>query len=197
MNYSNQILRIVRKNKGVVTTSEVTAAKILPQHLKVLVAKGLLEHTTRGIYSLPSVLEDEMLNFQTRFKKGIFSHETALFIYNLTDRTPNKFTMTFPTGYNTSSIKKENLNYTHIKKEYLEIGAIWAKSPNWNPIRVYNAERTLCDLLKSQNNTDVQILVDALKEYTQSKNKNIPLLSEYAKKFRVEKKLRPYLEVLI
>jgi predicted transcriptional regulator of viral defense system len=188
---------MAHKNNGTVTTAEVTKAGILRAHLRGLVDKGLLEHVERGVYVIPTVLNDEMYGLQTRLRRGIFSHETALFIHDLTDRTPIKFSMTFPLGYNTTSLLKENVRYWRVTEEHFDIGAVWAKSPSGNPIRVYNAERTLCDLLRGRSNTDIQVLTDALKRYTRLKQKDIPLLSEYARIFRVEKKLRSYLEVLV
>ena len=47
------------------------------------------------------------------------------------------------------------------------------------------------------SHTDIQIITDAFKRYAGRKDKNIPLLSEYAHQLRVEKRLRPYLEVLL
>ncbi len=197
MSYSDRILQMAHEKNGIVTSAEVTNAGISRAHLKVLVDKGLLEHVERGVYVIPTVFNDEMFNLQTRFKRGIFSYETALFIHNLTDRTPIKFSMTFPVGYNTKSLQKANMKYSRVKKEYLEIGVVWAKSPAGNPIRVYNAEHTLCDILRARSHTDIQVLTDAFKRYTRLQHKDIPLLSEYAKLFHVEKKLQSYLEVLL
>lgn len=64
-------------------------------------------------------------------------------------------------------------------------------------MRSYCAERTLCDILKPRNRMDVQVTADAFKRYTAQKERNIPLLSEYAKAVRVENKVRSYLEVLL
>jgi predicted transcriptional regulator of viral defense system len=197
MSYADRILQMAHENNGTVTTTEVTKAGILRGHLKGLIEKGLLEHAGRGVYIIPTVLDDEMFNLQTRFKRGIFSHETALFLHDLTDRTPTTFSMTFPLGYNTTSLQKENVRYIRVTKEHFDIGVVRIKSPGGNPIRVYNAERTLCDLLRGRSNTDIQVLTDALKRYTRLKQKDIPLLSEYAKIFHVEKKLQSYLEVLV
>ena len=66
-----------------------------------------------------------------------------------------------------------------------------------NPVKVYNIERTICDILRSRNRIDPQILTDALKMVVQIKKLNYPLLSEYAKKLKVDKILSMYLEVLI
>lgn len=195
--YAERILQMAYKNNGTVTSKDVTNARILRAHIKILVNKGLLERVDRGVYILPTNFIDEMFNLQSRFKQGIFSNETALFIHNLTDRTPIKFSMTFPLGYNTTSLKKENVKYIRVKMEYFNIGIVWAKSPVGNPIRVYSSERTLCDILRGRSNTDIQILTDAFKRYICLLKKDIPLLSEYAKIFHVEKKLQAYLDVLL
>ena len=42
-----------------------------------------------------------------------------------------------------------------------------------------------------------EIVTNAFKTYTLRKERNIPLLSEYARQLRVEEKLRSYLEVLL
>ncbi|MFZ3171029.1 MAG: type IV toxin-antitoxin system AbiEi family antitoxin domain-containing protein [Carboxydocellales bacterium] len=197
MTYSEQILKLAHDNNGVVTSAQVTKAGISREHLRVLVEKGLLERSERGVYLVPTVFDDEMFNLQMRFKRGIFSHETALFLLDLSDRTPIKYSMTFPLGYNTTALNTENVKYYRVKDEIYEIGIMSIMSPGGNPIRIYNSERTLCDILKGRSSTEIQIVTDAFKHYTRLNKKDIPLLSKYAKLFRVEKKLRSYLEVLL
>lgn len=197
MTYADQILKIAYKNNGTVTSAQVTKAGINRQHLKLLVDKGLLERSGRGVYIIPTNFDDEMFNLQSRFKRGIFSHDTALFLLDLTDRTPVKYSMTFPLSYNTSILDSENVKYYRVKEELYELGIITGKSPGGNDVRLYNAERTLCDILKGRSGTDIQIVTEAFKRYTKLVSKDIPLLSKYSRILRVEKKLRSYLEVLL
>jgi hypothetical protein len=77
------------------------------------------------------------------------------------------------------------------------MGIVNIKTPTGNLVRAYNMERTLCDIIRTQSNTDIQIVSEAFKRYAKRNDKNIPLLSEYAKKLRVEAKLRSYMEVLL
>lgn len=191
------ILEIVKKNNGVITSAEVTKAGISRGSLKHLVDTGELEHASRGVYQLPHIWDDEMFHLQVRYKKGIFSGETALFLSDLTDRTPKTFFMTFPLQYNVDALKKENVNCTRTKKEWYELGVIETYTPAGNLVKSYNMERTLCDILKKHNRTDIQVISEAFKRYTKRKDKNIPLISEYAKNMNVEKRLRSYLEVLL
>ena len=197
MDYTKKILEMTNKNNGYITSLQVTNEHIPRVYLKLFVDSGLLEQSARGVYISPSVFDDEMFNLQNRFKKGVFSHETALFLHDLTDRTPVRYKMTFPAGYNTTSAKNKNvITYYSIKDRY-EVGITTMTTSCGLEVRVYNKERTLCDLLQKRSNTDLQVLTQAIKQYTQQTKKDIPLLSEYAKLFKVEKRLRPYLEVLL
>jgi len=161
------------------------------------VDKGILERASRGVYILPEIWEDEIFNLQVRFKKGIFSKETSLFLHGFTDRTPHKYHMTFPINYNTTALKSENVIFDRVKNELYDIGVFEVKTPGGNKVRAYGIERTLCDILKGRSHTDIQIVSEAFKRYSKSEYKNINLLSEYAKLFKVEKKVRSYLEVLL
>ena len=193
----NELTEYAKENNGVVTTAVISEKGILRGNLKKLVDEGRLEKTARGVYILPEIWEDEFVNLQARFKKGIFSNETALFLWDLTDRTPNRYDMTFPHNYNLTNVKKEGINCSRVKWEWYAEGKTLIESPGRNKITAYNMERTLCDILRKRGGTDMGIITESFKRYVVRKDKNLPLLSEYAKKFRVEEKVRSYLEVLI
>ncbi len=197
MKNTELIMRMAKENNGVITSAKVTESGLSRGTLKYLTDIGKLERSARGVYILPEVWGDEIYNLQVQFKRGIFSGETALFLNDLTDRTPNNYQMTFPIGYNVTSLKNENVKAVRAAKKLYELGITTVLTPGGNPVRTYNKEKTLCDILRGRSNTDIQIVSDAFKQYVRSENINIPLLSEYAKILRVEKKLRSYLEVLI
>lgn len=197
MNVSDKIIQLAKENNGVVTAAILSDKGILRGNLKKLVDEGKLEKTARGVYILPEIWEDEFVNLQARFKKGVFSNETALFLWDLTDQTPNRYDMTFPHNYNLTNVKSEGVNCSRVKQEWYDEGKTQLESPGGNRITVYNMERTLCDILRKRGGINTGIITEAFKRYTARKDKNIPLLSEYAKMFRVEEKVRSYLEVLI
>ena len=197
MTNAEMIMKMVKENNGTITSAEVTKAGLSRWSLKILVDSGKLERSARGVYILPEIWDDEMYNLQVQFKRGIFSGETALFLHDLTDRTPNRYQMTFPIGYNVTSLKNENVKAIRTKEEFYELGIITVSTPAGNPVKAYNKEKTLCDIIRGTSNTDIQIVSEAFKQYATSTDQNIPLLSEYAKILRVEKRLRSYLEVLI
>lgn len=197
MGATEEIIKIAKKNKGFVTTAMVVAAGFSRGNITYLVDKGELERSSRGVYILPEVWDDELFNMQNKFKRGIYSLETALFLWDLTDRTPNTYTMTFPSTYNVTKPKAEQIKCTQCKEDLYLTGIEEIITPSGNFVKVYNMERTLCDILKSRNHVDIQIVTESFKRYIARLDKNIPLLSEYAKIFKVEKQLRAYLEVLL
>lgn len=196
MTNSERILKAAELNGGTITTEQVDKMKIHRSFLRAMVDKGLLDHSARGVYILPTKLDDEFYNLQIRFKKGVFSNVSALYLLGFTDRTPIKFDMTFPASYNTSSIKNE-INAHRVKKELYEKGIVRVKTPSRNEVNVYCIEHTLCDILQVRYAIDIQVITDAFKRYSKYREKNIPLLSEFAKISRVEPTVRQYLEVLI
>lgn len=197
MGATEEIIKMAKENNGTVTTAMVVAAGISRGNIKYLVDKGMIEKSTRGVYILPEVWGDEFFNLQNRFKKGIYSHETALFLWDLTDRTPNRYHMTFPTNYNLTKPKEENIRCVQCKKALYDLGVEEVLTPGRNTVRAYSVERTLCDILRSHSHIDIQVVAEAFKRYAARIDKNIPLLSAYAKTLKVEKKLRAYLEVLL
>lgn len=197
MKYSQEILKLAKENNGIITTAMVVRAGFPRGSLKYLADTGKLDHASRGVYTLPEAWEDEFVNIQSRYKRGIFSLDTALFLCDLTDRTPVKYHMTFPGTYNLSGPKGDGILCRGSREPLYSMGIEEMTTPGGNIVRAYGDERTLCDILRERNHTDVQVITDAFKRYTARRKKNIPLLSEYAKALRVEKRLRSYLEVLV
>lgn len=191
------IKKILKKNNGFVTTTQVTEAGIPRRCLSTMVELGTIYRAGRGIYVLPEVWEDEMFFKQYRFTKGIFSHETALYLHGLTDRTPVRYTMTFPFGYNTGNVKKQGIIAKISTEETYGLGITTAASPSNNPIKVYDIERTLCDIVKARHRADIQVINQAMKIYAASKNKNIAKLMNYSDQLRVKPKVLKYMEVLL
>lgn len=77
------------------------------------------------------------------------------------------------------------------------MGIIEGKTMYGRSIKIYNLERTICDIVRNRNNMDVAILNDAIKRYLNIRDKNIPLLLRYANELGVQKIMRTYVEILL
>lgn len=197
MTDSQTLVELAKNNNGIITNAMVMEAGISRGVLKYLSDSGRFEKVARGVYTLPDAWEDEFVNLQTRFKRGIFSLETALFLCDLTDRTPSKYHMTFPASYNLTGPKSNGLICSSAKEPLYSLGITELQTPSGNTVKGYCAERTLCDIVRPHNHTDVQIVTEAFKRYVSRQEKNIPFLAECSRILHIEEKVRTYLEVLL
>lgn len=60
------------------------------------------------MYMRRDVWEDDLYLLQRKYSRGIYSNDTALYLLRYSNRMPARYTMTFPKGYNTPSLKQEN-----------------------------------------------------------------------------------------
>lgn len=166
------------------------------QTIRNMVDAGELYKIDRGLYSFDENWDDELYIIQKRFSRGIYSHDTAMYLLGYSDRTPSRYDMTFPQGYNSKKLDEYDLNVRHVKAENYLIGITTLLSPMGNEIRVYNLERSLCDILRGSG-SNVELINSAMRRYANSKNKNVPQLLQYAEQLRVRPKVMRYMEVLL
>ena len=191
------ILEAMKNNNNMITTSQAVKLGFSRALISWYVKEGVLERERQGVYVLSDTVYDDMYAFMLHSEKIVFSHDTALFLNDLSERTPFVYTVTIPSNTRLSpGIRDECICY-YIKPELYELGITDRKTTFGNRVRCYNAERTVCDLLRSRNRLDEETVISGIKKYAASTEKNLKLLAEYAPQFGVSKILRRYLEVLL
>ena len=188
-----KIIKYLKEHNNYIMTNELERIGVDKRNIYKYLENGVLRKVSHGIYMNPNVLEDEYYIIQLKYPSAIFSYNTAFHILNMTNKTPIEIDITSYHG------KKINGNYNvhYVTKDKYELGIIIVESPFGNPVKVYNAERTICDMLKSNTEFDLELQNRILDEYFNSKNKNIQLLEEYAKKLGVFEKVNTIIEVMM
>lgn len=108
MTINQDLYEAIKKNNNMITTAQVLALGYSKQLLTNYVKAGLLERSRHGVYTLPDAVHDDMYTMMLRSDNIVFSHDTALFLNGLSERTP--FTHTVTIRSNTSlpnSLKDE------------------------------------------------------------------------------------------
>jgi len=191
------VRQLLTQGNGMFAASQATEAGLHRQQLAGFVKTGILERADRGIYISPGGLDDALFWMQQRASKIVYSHETALFLHRITDRTPIRYSITVPSSYKASEALKKSCKIYYIKQGLIDLGKIVKSSGMGHTIITYDLERTLCDIIRSRNKIDSQIVTEALKNYARCKDKNLHCLYKYAGNFGIEKILYHYLEVLL
>ena len=192
MKYRNKILNLFKN--GYLTTKDVNDNNIPRFYLTKLIKEGKIERVSRGIYIKKNDLVDEFVILQSKSKNAIYSNTTALYLHGFSNRIPIKYDITINNGYNGSLQKEDNVNLFYTKRELLELGVINYKLDSGNIIRVYDLDKTICDIIKNKKKIDAEIFNKAIREYFYSKKKNTLKLYKYAKKMNIYNKVRDTFE---
>ena len=197
MDRMEQLKVMADEHGGVLKTSMAVAAGISKPTFAAFIRKNDYQRLFPGIYCDPDAWGDDHYLLQLRCPATILSHETALFLHDMSDREPLNPSVTAKTGYNPSHLTKDGVKVYTVKRELFELGKTPLSTTYGHTVTTYNLERTICDIVRSRHSIDMQVYQDALKQYTRRKDRNLHQLMEYARLFRVEKILTPYLEVLL
>lgn len=194
----DKLRQIMDDRQGLLLTSDLAHFDIPRTYLSILEQNGEIERVSRGVYgSTSSFIEDELFSFQSRYSSTIFSHETALYLHDLTDRTPLMYSITAPSGYHSQVLNNSGHKIFYVSRDLFDLGIISMNTPHGNQVRATDLERTICDIVRSRNQIDVQVRNAALKAYVKNKDRNLNRLHAYAKQFRIQTIVREYLEILL
>ena len=192
MSQQDEIIKYLNENGGQITSKEVNSMEISPRVLRNMYAHGLLERLAPGVYIDPFEFGDDIAALQYSLSKGIFFKDTALFLYGMIDRTPSIYEMNFPLPYAYSTKTNAPVKIYRQKKELYEIGIASTQTPGGHLVKVYDIERTLCDILRTRDRSDAETIKQAMNSYAHQKEKNLRKLT-----FKVEEEIRMYMEVLL
>lgn len=190
---NEKLKNFLKENHGYITTTELEKIGISRPVIPELINKKILRKVNRGIYIDNSLFEDEFFILQKRFSNIVFSYNTACYLLGLSDRAPYKLEITTITHNNINA----DIDIHYVSKEKFNIGIIEIESPYSNPIKIYNAERCICDILRDSNAVDAELYNKIINNYFKKKDKNLSLLEEYSKIFNVYEKFINIMEVLI
>ena len=197
MNYVTKLADIAGSHGGIIETKIAAGYGISKAMLYKLCKEDKLLRIAKGQYILPDDMQDELLAISNRSGNIIFSHDTALFLHGISDRTPFVHTVTAPTGCIPSAAIQSACKVYYIKPELFDLGKTTLRTPAGNDVPAYDLERTVCDVVRSRNKMGTETFLAALKLYAATPKKDLNKLYAYAKKLRVANVLRRYLEVLL
>jgi len=188
---------LTNQQDGYLLTAEVQNAGISRTYLLRYVKERKMERVEAGIYILPDVWPDPLYILQLKNKETIFSNETALYLHGLMEKEPERTCVSVKRGYNASHLIKRGIKPYFVRQELFEKGVSVVKTPLGNEVRVYDIDRTVCEMVQRKDEMDIQVFQTALKEYMSGNTKNIHRLMIYAQLFGLERKMRDYTEILL
>ena len=199
MNKRDRIEQLLREHGNALSTEQAAEQGISKALLAHYARKGLLERVRHGVYALSGDWRDDMCELLRVASHAVFSHETALYLHGLSERTPFRYMLTIPADTSLPPSIKAECRCFYVKPELYPLGLTSVTNNMGHSVRCYDKERTLCDLVRSRGKMEPETLIHALRHYAAlpAPEKNLPRLMEYAQAFRITRPLRNYLEILL
>ncbi len=186
-------------SNGIARASDLLDAGITLPALRSLCRQGHIKRIRHGWYQLAEqeyVPEEQLL--VSLIPEAVLCVESALFHYGYSDFTPRQWSIAVPRTVSPSRMKTELIPFKayYIPDDIYPLGKTCADI-NGVMLPIYDRERTLCDCFKYKRRLDRETFVKALHAYSEDENKNLPLLSRYARKMGLIAKISEMMEVLI
>ena len=197
MNEKTLLQQLSEQGSNIITTKAAEAAGISRAMLSKLCKAGTIQRIAQGQYMLVEDMPDELLSISLRTENLVFSHETALFLHGISDRTPFVHSITTPANRVPSPSLREACKVYYIKPELFDLGRSETETTFGNRVPCYDLERTVCDMIRSRNKMSTETFLSALKQYAAHPHKDLNRLNNYAKKMSLTGLVRQYLEVLL
>lgn len=181
----------------VMTTAQLSSVKLYYRDIQRMLNEGLIEKIKRGYYHwIESYVKDEIVIINRLFPDGVLCMDTALFYYKYSDRTPAEWHITIDknTSRQRTQVEYPLIRAYRVESELLTLGEANGKIDS-QKVRIYDRDRTICDVLRNMNKMDKEIFNKAIQGYVKDPKKNIPNLMQYAKVLRVQKRIKDIIEV--
>ena len=193
MNYEEQILSLADENDGLVTTKEINRLGIPRFYLSKMVKEGYLKRVDRGIYASKEIQYDPLFNLQTHSAKVIISHFSALELLGFYKDDNAKIQISVPQGYNAMNLKEYECFYDN--ETTYQVGIIEVENKFSNKIKIYDLERSICDIIKNKNRFESERVNRLINYYFNLDNLDYQKLLYYSKLLRISEKVKTYLSL--
>ena len=145
---------------------------------------------------MEDTIDSEILIINRLFPDAVLCMETALFYYRYSDRNSAEWNLALNKNV---SKERTKMDYPFIKVYRMEppllpLGETTGEI-DFTKVRIYDRDRTICDVLRNMNKMDKEVFNKAIQGYVNDTKKNIPNLMRYAKELHVQKRVRELIGV--
>jgi predicted transcriptional regulator of viral defense system len=197
--YMENLKIIFKKHSGYARMQELRSQKIHPRTIAKAVKEGIIEKIKPGLYKLVDYPWDEHGSFAdvcNSYNKAVICLTSAAAYFEITTLNPAYITVAVPHNTPGFSLDYPPIQVYYFPYKYYETGIneIDTKSGH---IRIYNQEKTICDLFRYKNKIGDDIVIESLRNYLKQKKRDINKLFEYAEILKVKEKLQPYVKAIV
>lgn len=187
------------RHGGLLRMSDAIRAGIHRDTLRAMVEHGDLEKISRGLYRLsdaPSLTHPDLATVAAKVPAGVICLLSALAFHELTTQIPHEVYLAIDRNSEPPRIDFPPVRTFRFSGTAFTAGIEMHKDHSV-PLRVYSREKTIADCFKFRNKVGLDVCVEALRRYRETRGFDADALLHYAGICRVKRVLRPYIEAIL
>lgn len=197
----DKIISILNRHNGYARMKDLKNASVQIRDVANLVHKGIIEKIKPGLYRLAELQQVDgipisFIDVCQAIPKGVICLLSALEFFNLTTFNPSEVYIALPHSAKAPKIEYPPVRCFYFRDRFYEFGIQSIKSKP-GVIRIYDREKSLCDMFRYRKKLGEDIALEALKNYLKLKEANVNKLLDVAVRCQVKTTMVPYLKVLI
>lgn len=193
-----ELTEFFERHQGYARMADMKAAGIHTREIASALSDGSIDKVKPGLYKLRDYRWDSrstLVDVCHANSSAVICLSSSLEFHGLTTLNPSEITVAVP--HNTDRFV---LRYPPIRVYYFPhtfyapgIETITTKA---GTIRIYNREKTVCDMFRYRNKLGLDLALEALRTYLRLKDANIRALGEYATICHVKTVMIPYMKAI-
>jgi len=199
MTDSAAIAKALILRRGAVRSRELVEAGVARAQISRLVAAGELVRLSRGIYSVPGLVEaegDAGLSIVAERLPGVrLCLLTALRLHGLTTQAPFEVWIAIGNKDRAPRLDWPSLRTVRFSGEAFDAG-LESRQIGHRQVRLTNVAKTVADCFKFRNLVGLDVAIEALRDALRARATTMDELWKYARICRVGKFMRPHMEAL-
>lgn len=160
-----------------------------------MIDQGSLVKVCHGIYAVDDIKELHVTDINVMVENGVISLMSAAMYYKLIDGSVTRCTLTLDRDQKPPKIPYDIFAYIYTTSGLYGIG-LNVIDCQGRKIKIYDVERTVCDILKHRNKYDKKVVNQIFINYLKRPDKDIEKLIDYSKQLRIYNVVKQYLEIL-
>ena len=165
--------------------------------IKTLQEQAKIDKIKSGLYKYPDVsyANEGFVGVCKSVPKGVICLVSAMDYHYLSTINPDKIHLAIPHSEKKIEINYPPVKFYYFRENFFELGIQEIKTEAGN-FKIYNAEKTICDMFRYRNKLGEDTALEGLRNYLKRKDANINMLWEYAVKCRVKTIIHPYIKAM-
>lgn len=201
MNQDERIISIFKAHGGFSRSKELKQASVHTRDIARLVREGVLEKVKPGLYRMADLPQANgvpisFIDVCQAVPTGVICLLSALDFYDLTTFNPSEIYVALR-----HSAKLPKIEYPPIRKYFFRdrfyFWGIEQIETAHGVVRIYNQEKSICDMFRYRNRLGEDIALESLKNYLKRREADINKLMEYAVQCQVNGVMQAYVKAMI